>query len=95
MNEEYGIHRVKGQSEVMPLTAWQLDNQKLVYDNEVLINVKTIQIEASSIRQICNEEFYDIEKIKDKIINIVNMRGKLHNPFTDTGGILSGIVEKT
>ena len=32
--------------------------------------------------------------MKEKIIELVNARGKLHNPYTDTGGILSGIIEE-
>ncbi|HML38351.1 MAG TPA: sigma-54 dependent transcriptional regulator [Bacillota bacterium] len=32
--------------------------------------------------------------MSEKIIEIVNDRGKLHNPYTDTGGTLSGIVDE-
>lgn len=36
----------------------------------------------------------DEKKIKQAIIDIVIRRGKLHNPVTDTGGLVMGTVEE-
>lgn len=91
---KYGIHRVLEPKYILPQPAWKLDNVMEVQDNEVLIQVKTININSSSFRQICTEYDNDIDKIKDIVLQIVELRGKLHNPITNTGGILFGQVKK-
>lgn len=88
-----GSKRVLG-IDALPVLAWKLDNQKNIYSNELLLKVTDILIEAASFKQICSESRNDPEEIKDKIITLVNARGKLHNPYTDTGGLIGGIVEK-
>lgn len=94
MFENYGISRVIGVSDVLPVMAWKLDNRKIVYDNELLLNVSTILVEAANFKQVCNEAANDPELIKDILINMVNSRGKLHNPYTNTGGLIFGKVER-
>ena len=51
-------------------------------------------MEGTSFKQICTESNYNEEKIKQKIIDIIIRRGKLHNPVTDTGGLAFGTVEE-
>lgn len=96
MNKDttYGIHRVLEPKYILPQPAWKLDNTMDVCDDEVLIEVKTININSSSYRQICTEYNNDIVKIKDMVLKIIELRGKLHNPITNTGGILFGQVKK-
>lgn len=94
MLEDYGLNRVIGNDGMLPILAWKLDNRKIVYDNELMLNVKRIHVETASFKQICSSAGHDEERIKEKILDIVNDRGKLHNPFTDTGGTLYGEVEK-
>lgn len=93
MFDNFGINRVLG-VDVLPVFAWKLDNQKSINDNELLVKVTDILIESASFKQICSESRNDPEEIKEKIITLVNTRGKLHNPYTDTGGLLAGIIEK-
>lgn len=94
MFEDYGINRVIGVKDVLPVLAWRLDNNKKINQNEILLRVNTIHLEAASFKQICNEVMNDSERTKDKLIDMVSSRGKLHNPYTDTGGLISGTVEK-
>lgn len=91
---QYGIHRVIEPKGVLPQPAWKIDNIMELHDDEALIAVKTISINSSSFRQICTQCENDIEKIKETILKIVDLRGKLHNPITDTGGVLLGEVKK-
>lgn len=90
----YGMHRVIEPKGVLPQPAWNIDNTMDIYEDEVLIEVKTININSSSFRQICTEYENNIKKIKEMILKIVELRGKLHNPITNTGGILFGKVKK-
>lgn len=90
----YGIHRVLEPKKILPQPAWKIDNTMNIIENEVLIEVKTISINSSSFRQICTEHENDITKIREMVLKIVELRGKLHNPVTNTGGILYGQVKK-
>ena len=89
----FGMHRVIEPKGIHPQAAWKLDNNLEIHDSEVLIEVKTININSSSFRQICSE-YNDLNKVKEVFLKIVELRGKLHNPITNTGGILLGRVKK-
>ena len=90
----YGIKRVIEPKHVLSTSAWKVDNNREIYPNELRVTVKKLHLEGTSFKQICIESNNDIDKIKDRIIDIVIKRGKLHNPVTDTGGLLYGIVDK-
>lgn len=94
MYEDCGINRVLGVTDVLPVFAWKLDNSKVIYDNEMLLKVTHVHLEAANLKQICNESMNDPETVKEKIIDLVETRGKLHNPYTDTGGLIAGTVER-
>ncbi len=94
MYSEHGVNRVLEPKNVFPVSAWRLNNSEKIYPDEIRIKVKRLHIEAANFKQICNECHNDTEKIKEKIKSIVEKRGKFHNPFTDTGGVLYGIVEE-
>ncbi len=94
MYSEHGVNRVIEPENVFPVSAWKLDNSEKIYPNELRIKVNRLHLEAANFKQICNESHNDTEKIKEKILSIVEKRGKLHNPFTDTGGVLYGTVEE-
>lgn len=94
MFENYGVDRVVEPKHVLPTSAWRLDNSREIRSNEMRLSVEKIHIEGTNFRQICVETNNDIEKIKERIMDIVWKRGKLHNPVTDTGGVLYGTVEE-
>ncbi len=91
---KYGTHRVIEPKGVLPQPATKIDNDMDIYDNEILINVQALNIDSASFTQIEEEAGHDIEKIKAKILEIVNQRGKMQNPVTGSGGMLIGTIEK-
>lgn len=93
--DPFGIHRVLEPKGKLPQPAWKLDNDtSKVYDNEILIDVIKLNIDAASFTQIKNEVGKEEEKVAQKIMQIVNERGKMHNPVTGSGGMLIGTVKK-
>ena len=63
-----------------------------LYDNEILIDVAVLNIDAASFTQIKKAANNDVEKIKETMLGIVAERGKHHNPVTGSGGMLTGTV---
>ncbi|GAB1419697.1 L-erythro-3,5-diaminohexanoate dehydrogenase [Bacteroidales bacterium] len=91
---KYGTHRVIEPSGTLPQPALRLDNSMEIYDNELLIDVKTLNIDSASytqIRQSCED---DAQKMKDLILSIVSERGKMQNPVTGSGGMLIGTIKE-
>lgn len=94
MIRDFGQKRVLEPRGYFPVSAWALDNSKEIHSNEMRISVERIKIEEGNFRQLCSSCDYDTEKLKEKIINIVERRGKFHNQLTDSGGICLGVVEE-
>lgn len=94
LNENYGIDRVLEPKGVVPVAAWKIDNDREVRSKEARINLELVHLEWDSFQQICNSCGFDEDKIKAKIIDVVEKRGKLQNPFTGTGGVLMGTIDK-
>ena len=90
----YGTHRVIEPKGVLPQPATKIDNNMEIYDNEILIDVKTLNIDSASFTQISEEANGDIEAIKKIMKSIVDDKGKHQNPVTGSGGMLIGTVEK-
>ena len=93
MSINYGLNRVLEPKYVLPTSAWKLDNSRNIYPDELRVSIKRIHLEGTSFKQIFTEVNNNEEKIKQAIIDIVIRRGKLHNPVTDTGGLVFGQVE--
>lgn len=89
---KYGTHRVIEPKGVLPQPAIKVDNDMEIYDNEILVDVKTLNIDSASFTQIYNQAEKDIEKTKEIILSIVEERGKHQNPVTGSGGMLIGEV---
>ena len=94
MYQTLGMERVIEPKQVLPTSAWKVDNNRSIAPHEMRISIKRIHVEGTSFRQICMEANNNEAVIKEKIIDIVIKRGKLHNPVTDTGGLLYGAVEE-
>lgn len=90
----FGTHRVIEPKGVLPQPAWKIDNDMEIYDNEILIDVQTLNVDSASFTQIKEEVGRDPEKIAAKMKSIVAERGKHHNPVTGSGGMLLGTIEK-
>ena len=48
----YGTHRVLNPAGTLPQPALKLDNTMEIYENEILIDVKTLNIDSASYTQI-------------------------------------------
>ncbi|WP_192929615.1 L-erythro-3,5-diaminohexanoate dehydrogenase [Alkaliphilus serpentinus] len=90
----FGTHRVIEPKGVLPQPAVKIDNSMEIYDNEILIDVHTLNIDSASFTQIKQEANGNEEKIKEIMLAIVESRGKHQNPVTGSGGMLIGTVEK-
>ncbi len=91
----FGCHRVLEPQGVLPQPAEKIDNNlDRIWDNEILIDVQFLNIDSASFTQIKNEVGNDDSAIKNKISEIVNTRGKMHNPVTGSGGMLIGSILK-
>ena len=51
----YGTHRVISPKGVLPQPADVVDNTMEIYDNEILIDVKTLNIDSASFTEICKQ----------------------------------------
>lgn len=78
----------------LPIYAWKLNNDLQAEDDEMLIRVVKIHLENGSFNQIYSEVGGNEEKMKETVMEIVRQRGKMHNPYTGTGGLFGGVVEK-
>ncbi len=94
MGSKYGAHRVIEPKGLLPQAAEKIDNTMTIYDNEILIDVTALNIDAASFRQLWEEAEGDEARLKEKIMAIVNERGKMQNPVTGSGGMLMGTVAK-
>lgn len=90
----FGTHRVIEPKETLPQPAYKLDNTMSLYDNEILIDVVTLNIDSASYTQIKQSCGGDEQKMKDLILSIVAERGKMQNPVTGSGGMLIGTVKE-
>jgi L-erythro-3,5-diaminohexanoate dehydrogenase len=88
----YGIHRVLEPRGAFPQPAWRVDNSPEPFDNEILVDVETLNVDSASFHQISQEVGGSPEAIGARIQAIVAERGKLHNPVTGSGGMLIGTV---
>ena len=91
---KYGAHRVIEPKGVLPQPAWKIDNTMEIYDNEILIEVDTLNIDAASFTQIEEVEGGDVKKMARHSLDIIARRGKHHNPDTGSGGMLLGTVKE-
>lgn len=90
----YGTHRVISPKGVLPQPADVIDNTMEIYDNEILIDVQTLNIDSASFTQIERQANGDIEEIKKIMLGIVAKAGKHKNPVTGSGGMLIGTVKE-
>ena len=89
---KYGTHRVIEPANVLPQPATKINNDMEIYSNEILIDVQALNIDSASFTQIEEECGHDVEKIKNRILEIVEEKGKMQNPVTGSGGMLIGTV---
>lgn len=87
-----GIHRVLEPRGVLPQQAERLDPSLPIADDELLIEVESLNIDSASFHQISEACAGDVARIEKHILELVARRGKQHNPVTGSGGMLIGRV---
>ena len=92
-----GLHRVADPAErmagVLPQAAWRLDPNPRLAPDEVRIRVDRLNLDAASYRQLNDANGGDGDTIREAVAEIIASRGKMHNPVTGSGGMLTGVVD--
>lgn len=91
---QFGTHRTLEPIGILPQPAWRIDNTMDIYNNELLIEVDTLNIDAASFTQIKKQAQGNPDEMEKIMLEIVEKRGKHHNPVTGSGGMLMGTVSK-
>jgi L-erythro-3,5-diaminohexanoate dehydrogenase len=89
-----GLHRVIEPPGVLPQAAWRLDASPAIAADEVRIRVDRLNLDAASYRQIRESHSGDPDKIRATVLDIIATRGKMQNPVTGSGGMLTGTVDE-
>jgi L-erythro-3,5-diaminohexanoate dehydrogenase len=77
---------------VLPQQAEKIDPSLPIAEDELLIEVESLNIDSASFHQISQICSGDLVKIEKQILDLVDRRGKQHNPVTGSGGMLIGKV---
>ncbi len=88
-----GLHRVIDPPGVLPQAAWKLDPSPEIWPDEVLIDVERLNLDAASFRQLTGAHG-DPAAVRQAVLDIVAERGKMQNPVTGSGGMLTGVVRE-
>ncbi len=89
-----GLHRVLEPAGVLPQAAWRLDASREIWPDEVRVRVQRLNLDAASFRQLNEASAGEPDKIKAAVLEIVATRGKMQNPVTGSGGMLTGVVDE-
>lgn len=87
-----GLHRVLEPAGVLPQAAWKLDASEAIWPDEVLIDVRRLNLDAASFRQLRTSTGGGADAMRAAVLGIVAERGKMQNPVTGSGGMLTGVV---
>jgi L-erythro-3,5-diaminohexanoate dehydrogenase len=87
-----GLHRVIDPPGVLPQAARRLDADPRIWPDEVLVRVERLNLDAASFRQLHEAYGGDPALIRAAVLGIVAERGKMQNPVTGSGGMLTGVV---
>jgi L-erythro-3,5-diaminohexanoate dehydrogenase len=80
---------------VLPQAAWRLDASPALWPDEVRVAVKRLNLDAASFRQLRDSTGGGATAMRAAVCGIVADRGKMQNPVTGSGGMLSGVVDET
>jgi L-erythro-3,5-diaminohexanoate dehydrogenase len=93
-----GLHRVIAPAGVLPQAAQRLDTSAEIGADEVRVAVERLNLDAASYRQLATKHAtpdgtVDGDAVRAEVLEIVESRGKMHNPVTGSGGMLIGTVD--
>ena len=86
--DPYGLRRVVRPRGVLPQQAEVIDPLLPAGDDELVIDVEHLNIDAASFRQLESTG----RDLGAQVLEIVRARGKMQNPITGSGGMLIGRV---
>jgi len=89
-----GLHRVLDPPGVLPQAAWRLDTTPALWPDEARVRVRRLNLDAASFRQLREAHQEDPAAMRAAVLDIVSARGKMQNPVTGSGGMLTGVVEE-
>ena len=89
-----GLHRVLEPAGVLPQAAWRLDSNPAIWPDEVRVAVSRLNLDAASFRQLHEASGGDPDKVRSSVLEIIATRGKMQNPVTGSGGMLTGTVDE-
>jgi L-erythro-3,5-diaminohexanoate dehydrogenase len=87
-----GLHRVLAPAGVLPQAADRLDTSPELGPDEIRIEVVRLNLDAASFRQLFDKHGGDGDAVRAEVLEIIRTRGKMHNPVTGSGGMLTGTV---
>ena len=92
VSDPTGLHRVLSPAGVLPQAAERLDTSPELGPDEVRIDVAWLNLDAASFRQLFEKHGGDGAAVRAEVLDIIRNRGKMHNPVTGSGGMLTGTV---
>jgi L-erythro-3,5-diaminohexanoate dehydrogenase len=90
--EALGTKRVVEPAGALPQAALRLDASLPMQEHEIELEVDTLCVDSTSFRQLRESNAGDPDAVSQAIVRIVADRGKMQNPVTGSGGILTGTV---
>lgn len=93
-SDPIGLHRVLEPAGALPQAAQRLDTRAEIWADEVKIAVSWLNLDAASFHQLTTKHAGDGDAVRAEVLDIIGSRGKMHNPVTGSGGMLSGVVEE-
>ncbi|HEY7045563.1 MAG TPA: L-erythro-3,5-diaminohexanoate dehydrogenase [Nocardioidaceae bacterium] len=91
-SDPIGLHRVVAPAGVLPQAAQRLDTSPEIGPDEIRIDVTRLNLDAASFRQLFDKHGGDGAAVRAEVLEIISTRGKMHNPVTGSGGMLTGTV---
>lgn len=89
-----GLHRVLDRPPVLPQAADRLDTRAEIWPDEVRVGVERLNLDAASWRQLRQAHDGDPDAIRAAVLATIQIRGKMQNAVTGSGGMLVGVVEE-
>ena len=91
-SDRLGRHRVVDPKGALPQAAAKLDCSLPIFEDEILIDVDTLNIDSASFRQMREVAGGDMDGVARQVLENVRSMGKQQNPVTGSGGMLLGSI---